>query len=219
MRHDQTDPNTYGTPLRQTRRGTWNALGRALPRRKSFAIGDSLTFASPYGWARNLDRMQNRNFGISGDRVVDNIQPRFAAALADNPEAEVVFINGGVNDYKLTNPTHGGDPVGYRTQVLAAYDNMIDQARVAGLEIVLLEVGPFKNHPTWWSEEVQYEVEWHNAGLRRREAPDVLVAEVYSLLGSSGDPDVLEPTLSNGDFIHWNTAGHAIVSEYIEGLI
>ncbi len=186
------------------------------------AIGDSLT-DERVGGGQYVAQLRRRcpgsrfdAYGVGGQRT-NHMRWRFrrdvfglGVRAKSKPAYTHVIVLGGINDLAAQSM--------YTADVRGIQDNlatMYRQARSRGVAVVALTLPPWGYVPGGYDRRPAA-TRRVNAWIRKqgREGLVDRVVDIYPLL-SCGDVDTLCPRFRRWpkDEIHWNSAGHAIVSE------
>ena len=144
------------------------------------------------------------NTGYPGYRL-EALQDIFAA---DSPlGCDVVVLQGGINNLAtaLVTPL----PV-----MKAAMREMVASAAEQGIQIIIINVTPWGNN-SYWTAQRQAWTEEYNSWLQA--VYGALVVDAYNLLLDA--PNALLAIYDQGDGLHLNAAGCALVDSRIAGLI
>lgn len=185
------------------------------------ALGDSIT-----GWTDSIGPgyfkgfiqqlqtdLPNRvitNFGVGG-YTTSSIRDRWLS-MVKNCGYRQITVLGGIND--IIGATTG-------STVIANLDTIYDQAIALGVKIFALKMLPFGAHTLWNSTRQSY-LQQVNDHIDTKTAANpslMTMVDTYAMFGSPGDATVLNPTYDNGDGLHPNGAGQAMLAAYMKGII
>ena len=202
------------------------------------AFGDSITdgFNSTVGantrWpndlARRLDTREDTlavaDEGISGDRVLTsdlccgvNALARFDRDVVDRAGAKEVILLMGINDigFSVTppNPVTNPLPDVSAAQIIAGYQQIIDQARAVGLKIFGGTLTPFKG-AGYYSAAGEAKREAVNHWILTSGAFDGVI-DFAKVVADPSDPTMMAPQYDSGDHLHPNDAGYQAMANAI----
>jgi len=199
------------------------------------AIGDSITdgFQSTAGanarWpndlARRLNALPGRTLsvadeGISGNRVLNdalccgvNAEARFERDALDQPGVRDIIVLEGINDIGISALSPGPVTGVSAAQVIAGYEQLIDQAHARGLKIFGGTLLPFKGC-FYYTAAGEAERQAVNAWIRSSGAFDGVI-DVDTLMADPADPLALNPAWDSGDHLHPNDAGYRAMADSI----
>lgn len=161
------------------------------------------------------------NAGLSGNRLLrDGTGPRGLARFAH----DVLAVSGvthailliGINDIGW-GTTNGERPawlvppwdVATPEAITAGLQRLIEQARGAGVKLLLGTLTPFRGSP-YWSEENERTRQAVNRWVRGRQ--DIAVIDFDAAMRAKDEPLALHPPFDSGDHLHPSEAGFAAMA-------
>lgn len=156
------------------------------------------------------------NLGIGGNSVVQGglSEPavkRFDRDIMQQNGVNTLVIFQGVND--IGGSRHVEQTT---TQLIAAYENFIKQARAKGMKVYLATITPFKGNGyfTYFHESArQYVNDW----IRHCDHVDGIV-DFDQLVRDPADPAKIQEIYSD-DWLHLNPAGYEAMGKYAATII
>jgi lysophospholipase L1-like esterase len=161
------------------------------------------------------------NAGLGGNRLlVDGTGPRgldrFRRDALGQSGATHVLILIGINDLGVSLPIamQGLSPdfrPASAEQLAAGLRQLIEEARVRGVKVLLGTVTPFKG-AGYWSEEKELRRQALNRWIRSRQDVEAVV-DFDQALRDPADPAALNPLFDSGDHLHPGAAGYAVMGD------
>lgn len=168
-------------------------------------VGDS--FGNEFGEYPYLLDITAENYCVAGDRLILDIEPTYATDVANRlTTTTIAVIQGGVND--ILNAEVLGD-------IQTALTSCVTTAKAAGLDVVVVNIGPWKNYVGWSAGE-QTTTDNYNAWLATQDSVQgFTLVDIYTALESGSSADELDASYDSGDGLHPNAAGSAVVAGLI----
>ncbi|MBU1442203.1 MAG: SGNH/GDSL hydrolase family protein [Gammaproteobacteria bacterium] len=161
------------------------------------------------------------NAGIAGNRLLsEHIGPsglqRFARDALGQSGVTHVLVLIGVNDigFSQTGGAVPGFPPVSSAQLIDGLQQLLAQAREAGVNVLLGTLTPFKG-AAYWSAEKEAERQAVNRWIRGQQAVDAVV-DFDAALRSADDPAALDPRYDSGDHLHPGPAGYEAMAKAID---
>jgi lysophospholipase L1-like esterase len=198
------------------------------------AFGDSITdgYNTPAGayhrWPDDLARrlsgtepMGVVDAGIGGNRVLTDVPniwqgisatKRFAHDALGQPGVRDVILMEGINDIG-NNAGPGGAPLTAQ-DLIAGYQNLIQQAHTAGVRIIGGTILPDKGN-VYYSDSAEAIRQAANTWIRTSGAFDGVV-DFERAVADPADPAALNPAFDSGDHLHPNEAGMQALANAVD---
>jgi len=158
------------------------------------------------------------NYAVPGTELAKEILAGFAAALDGSPGANGVIIEGGVNDLIWWNHITPTAEEKLQTMQLAMM-SMTNEALTRDLDVLFINILPWKTDVWVWSEGKQALTLQYNAWLQRYSLlTGMPLVDAYSHMQSeSGEEGALAPEY--GGPVHPNEAGAEALAAEVDRLI
>jgi lysophospholipase L1-like esterase len=207
-------------------------------RRVLVAFGDSITEgagATPgaHGsWPARLSRRLARrgsldhwavvNAGISGNRILhdggsQNGLARFNRDALSIAGVSDVIVLEGVNDLGVAHAPDGSRDMVDADDLILAYRQMIESARVRGLRIYGATILPYQG-AVYFAPAGEAERSKVNAWIRDSGAFDGVI-DLDAVMRDPGNPARLREDYEIGDRLHPNDAGYAAMADAVEAFL
>ena len=118
---------------------------------------------------------------------------------------DYTIIEGGINNIISA----ASDPTAEMQLDVAA---MMDEAIASGQKVILINVGPWKNHANWTTTRQSY-TDTYNAWCAS-EYGNYLI-DIYAELEDPSNADELLPAYDSGDGLHPNSTGYGVIDDAI----
>ena len=183
-------------------------------------IGDSITFGGSPSYPAQLPGIlgagyTSENDGNPGYTTGDLLSYVWPAARARNPG--IVVVLGGVNDQFRTS-YYGGSSSGPPLSSAVSIANLTaiyDQVRSDGRSLIVVTILPYGGYSGWTSQG-QTNIDAINAAIRSYAATHgVPVFDAYAFFGSTGNPQVQDPSWGTSDGLHPGQVGTNALATHV----
>ena len=195
----------------------------AIPRRWAGTVfrvlmtGDSFTDRSnvpaPY-YSENLRYQPLTQYDdAEAGQLLSVLASGYAAALAANPDANLLLVQGGVNDLLSGAVT----TLAGLTDSIEAINTDQDAAGIT--KRIFLDIAPFSGH-SLWTPAMETIKEQYNAWLADRcAANNWVLVPMSTILADPNDATAINPDYDYGDGLHVNQAGAEHLALSVDGAI
>ena len=207
-------------------RGTLVAFGDSITDGVNSTVNANARW--PNDLARRLDSRSETlavaDEGISGNRVLTsdlccgvNALARLDRDVLQRADAKEMILLMGINDIGFNllppNPITAPQPDTSAAEIIAGYQQIINQAHAFGVKIFGGTLTPFKGF-AYYSDAGEAEREAVNQWIRTSGAFDGVI-DFDAAVRDPSDPAVISPAFDSGDHLHPNDAGYRVMADAV----